>query len=287
MKYVISRLSLLVKRHPSSARILAPMVAAAKRMPIFGDRIRRVLRASGTGLFDPAGYVRVTAEDVADQGIVGPVNLIRYATHSKSAYSGAQFPAGYHTLRIGPIVLQGQRDPGERLDLLTPNICDLNRMSVLDIGSNQGGMSFAALDRGARWAVGVDYDSRMVNAANRIAVKRGHADRVSFYAHDVDRDPHELLCDFLPEEPADIIFLLAVCAWVDRWEDILVWSSENSPRLLFESNGSPLQQRRQLDKLRACYTSVVLLSQNSSDDGDVARSLYFCSTIPHDARPRA
>jgi hypothetical protein len=280
MASVIARLSVMVKRHPAAVRALAPLVASAKRIPVVGDGVRRALRPSGTGSFDPAGYVRATAEQVGTQELVGPVNLIRYATHSKSAYAGEQFPAGYHTLRVGSIVLRGQREPGERLDLLTSDICDLGGLSVLDLGSNQGGMSFAALERGARWAVGVDYDPRMVNTANRIATARGDTGKAAFYTHDVDRDPHDLLRDFLPEETADIIFLLAVCAWIDCWKELIAWAAANSPRLLFESNGSPAQQRRQVEQLRTHYPVVRLLAQDSSDDGEVLRSLYFCSGAP-------
>jgi SAM-dependent methyltransferase len=280
MSAVIARLSMMVKRQPALVRMLTPLVAAAKQTPMVGDGLRRALRSSGVGSFDPSGYVRTTAEQVGDQELVGPVNLIRYATRSRSAYAGEQFPAGYHTLRVGPNVVLGQREPGERLDLLTSDICELDGLSVLDLGSNQGGMSFAALERGARWVVGVDYDSRMVNTANRIAAARRDTGRAVFYTHDVDRDPHDLLRDFLPDETADIIFLLAVCAWIDCWEELIAWAAANSPRLLFESNGSPTQQRRQVEQLRIRYPVVRLLAEDSSDDGGVRRSLYFCSGTP-------
>lgn len=56
---------------------------------------------------------------------------------------------------------------------------DFTGKTVLDIGSNQGGMLFA-LDGKYRWAVGVDYDYRMVNASNLIARELGVED-TSFF----------------------------------------------------------------------------------------------------------
>jgi hypothetical protein len=273
---ILGRLSRAAKRNQQTVRLLAPVVARAKELPLVGGSIRRALRFSGTGTFDPAGYVRLTDADVAEGVPVHAVNLIRYATHSGSAYSGQQYPAGYHSLRVDGVVLEGQRDPEARLEILTSFIPDLSQMGVLDIGSNQGGMCFAALDRGARWTVGVDYDANMVNAANRVAADRGDLGSARFFVFDADRDPLDLLKDFVPDQNIDIIFLLAVCAWIDRWEELITWASRASEMLLFESNGSSEQQSRQCARLRACYAEVIRLSAASSDDGDIPRSLYLC-----------
>lgn len=276
MPRLLGRLARTVKRHERAAHLLSPVVAGAKGLPLVGGPIRRALRASGNGTFDPGGYVRLTDADVAEGVPVHAVNLIRYATHSGSAYSGQQYPAGYHSLRVDGFVLEGQRDPNARLELLSTVIPDLSRMGVLDIGSNQGGMCFAALDRGARWAVGVDYDANMVNAANRVAADRGDLGAATFFVFDADRDPLGLLKDFVPDQQIDIVFLLAVCAWVDRWRELITWASRTSELLLFESNGSQEQQSCQCAQLRACYREVILLSDASSDDGDIPRSLYLC-----------
>ena len=65
-------------------------------------------------------------------------------------------------------------------------------------------MVFEIADQ-VRWAVGVDYDARMINAANRIKNATG-ANNTSFYVLDLQKDPLALISDFLPEQRVDICF---------------------------------------------------------------------------------
>jgi hypothetical protein len=50
-----------------------------------------------------------------------------------------------------------------------------------------------------------------------------------------------------------------------------------SPRLLFESNGSSVQQQEQIQEIQSRYASAQLLRSMSPDDPERAdRQLFFC-----------
>jgi SAM-dependent methyltransferase len=268
----LTRLTHAVKRSPAARRALTPLLRLVEANRYTGPVLSRLARSMGNGAFDPAGFVR------SGQGPhAGVRNLIRYATHSGSAYAGAEFPAGYHTLSISGEVLVGQRDPSLRIELMQRAGLPVAGLRVLDIGANQGGVSFAALDAGASEVVGVDFDHRMVNAANRIAHARGDGNRASFYTFDIDKDPHDLLEDMLPDEGVDLTLLLSVCAWVDDWPELLSWVSQHSRHLLFESNGSERDQLQQRARLEELYATVTLVKDDSSDDDRAQRRLYLCA----------
>jgi len=92
-------------------------------------------------------------------------NLLEYTKASGQKYSARIYPAGYHTIKLFGKELKGQRDPKKRIEK-TP--FDFYDKTVLDIGSNQGAMLFELADK-IKWGVGLDYDYRMVNVANRIS----------------------------------------------------------------------------------------------------------------------
>ncbi len=201
------------------------------------------------------------------------LNLLAYTKTSGSAYSASQYPAGYHTLVLDDRVLVGQRLPSARLDLLP---ISLEGLAVLDVGCNQGGMLFEAERRGIRWGVGVDYDARMVNAANKVRQYRGIGS-LDFFVFDLEKEQLPLLHDFLPEEPVDVVFLLSVCMWIGNWQDVIRFCSRLAPRMLFESNGSDEQQDAQLKCLMDNFEKVNTLQLTSNDDdGQKRRRLYFC-----------
>jgi SAM-dependent methyltransferase len=198
-------------------------------------------------------------------------NLLAYTKTSNSAYNAEEFPAGYHSITLNGERLRGQREPGVRIDLAP---VDFAGKSVLDIGSNQGGMLFQIRDK-IRWGVGIDFDSRMVNAANRIRSALGSS-ALSFYVFDLEREPLDLIQDFLPEAKADICFLLSVCMWITNWRDVIDFASRHSAAMLFETNGSEQQQGEQIAYLRQIYQSVQKLSGESADDpGQRKRELYY------------
>ena len=92
-------------------------------------------------------------------------NLLTYTVTSGKSYNGRNHETGYHTLKINGQVLPGQRKPGQRLSTVR---YDFTNKVVLDIGSNQGGMLFEIADK-IKYGIGIDFDPRLVNVANRIS----------------------------------------------------------------------------------------------------------------------
>jgi SAM-dependent methyltransferase len=197
-------------------------------------------------------------------------NLLNFTKTSNSIYAAHQFPAAYHTIDINGRKVVGQRDPARRLALVP---FDFRGKTVLDLGCNQGGMVLQ-LTGELKWAVGIDYDPRMINAANRVksAIKSVNT---SFYVLDLQRGPLSLIDDFLPEERVDFCFLLSVCAWLKNWREVIDFAQSRSESMLFETNGFPAQQQKQIDYLRRRYRSVNLLAETSEDDPtEKERRLY-------------
>jgi hypothetical protein len=212
-----------------------------------------------------------------DRALRQAANLLNYTKTNDVSYSASGYPAGYHSLILGEHALAGQRDPVARIAKVP---YDFTGKSVLDLGANQGGMLFALADK-IRWGVGVDYDPRMVNAANRIARLKS-ADNLAFYIADLSRRHElEIVSDFMPEPQADICFLLSVCMWIRKWRDVIDFAAWASHDLLFESNGSDKQQAQQLDYLRRHYTNIQVLSETSDDDlGQKHRTMVLASNSP-------
>lgn len=202
------------------------------------------------------------------------MNLLNYTKLSGSAYSANKYPAGYHTLVLSDRVLAGQRLPSARLDLLP---ISLEGLTILDVGCNQGGMLFEAETRGIHWGVGIDYDSRMINAANKIKQYRGLGN-LDFFVFDLEKEPLPLVNDFLQSERVDMVFLLSVCMWIDNWRSVIDFCSRLAPYMLFESNGSDEAQDEQAKYLMDHYSEVSVLQLMSKDDNEQKmRRLYFCS----------
>lgn len=189
------------------------------------------------------------------------LNLLNYTKTSGASYSADGYPAGYHSIKIGGRTIRGQRDPVARLASVP---IDFAGKSVLDLGSNQGGMLFALSDK-LKWGVGVDYDTRMVNAANRIK-RVNDVGNLDFYVFDLERERLDLIRDFLPESHVDVCFLLSVCMWIKNWREVIDFTSSISDVILFETNGTPTQQHEQIAYLRSACGVVEVLTEESADD---------------------
>jgi 2-polyprenyl-3-methyl-5-hydroxy-6-metoxy-1,4-benzoquinol methylase len=188
-------------------------------------------------------------------------NILNFTKTSNSDYSAEQFPAAYHTINVNGREVPGQRDPSKRLASVP---IDFHGKSVLDLGCNQGGMIHQIRSL-IKWGVGIDYDPRMINAANRIKSVNA-SENISFYIVDLQKDPLELINDFMPDRKADICFLLSVCMWLKNWQQVIEFAHSKSNSMLFETNGSPLQQAQQINYLKAKYSVINMLSETSDDD---------------------
>ena len=204
-------------------------------------------------------------------------NVLNYTKTSGTSYSAQLYPAGYHSIEVHGEVLKGQRDPALRLARVP---FDFTGKSVLDIGCNQGGMLFQ-LDSKLKWGVGIDYDHRMINAANRLRSVRRSA-HLDFFVFDLEKEPLDLIRDFLPDTRVDIVFLLSVCMWLRNWREVLGFASGLSSSMLFESNGSAEQQAQQHEELLRRYGKVTRIAASSEDDPRQRnRKLYLCELPGH------
>jgi len=204
--------------------------------------------------------------------IIRITNILNYTKISSTQYSADKYPAGYHTFEIFGQILEGQRNPEKRFSNLEINFKDKR---VLDIGSNQGGMLFSIRDK-IKFGVGIDFDPRMINAANRIACTLNEKN-LHFYVFDLESEPLELISDFIPGGKIDIIFLLSVCMWIKNWKLIIDFSSKLAEQMVFESNGTVEQQREQEEIIKKYYSKVTLISDRSDDDPiQKKRKLFLC-----------
>jgi len=223
----------------------------------------------------PFERLDVTAgeSDGTDKEILKIINLLNYSKRSDVSYGGKKYEVGYHSFKMGDHCLKGQRDPSIRFKKVK---YDFDNKTVLDIGCNQGGMLFKISDR-IKCGVGVDYDSRMINVANKIK-SYTQSFNLFFYTFDLENENLEIINDLLGDDTVDICFLLSVCKWLKNWKEVIDYVYRISGNLLFESNGSVSQQEDQIKYLHMKYPSVELLSHLSDDDiGQKKRKLYLCS----------
>ncbi len=214
-----------------------------------------------------------SSRDASEADLVRVTNVLAYGRTGEASYSGNLYPAGYHTLELNGRSLPGQRNPSWRLDRAP---IDFRGKTILDVGCNQGGMLFALHDR-IKWGVGIDFDPKLINAANLISRVNG-SDRCDFYVFDLENDPLDLIEDFLPEMRVDVVLLLSVCMWIANWRAVINYARGISDAMLFETNGSVEQQRDQEDFLKSSYSRVDLLAAKSEDDPrKKERRLLFCS----------
>ena len=201
------------------------------------------------------------------------LNLLGYTKSSGSDYRAERFPAGYHSIDIGGTLYQGQRNPAQRLASVP---FDFQGKSVLDIGCNQGGMLFAVADK-VSYGVGVDYDSRMINAANRVRSYKQQRN-LDFYVFDLEKENLDYLQDFIRSRKVDIVFLLSVCMWIRNWTQLIDWTSGITDDVLFETNGSREQQKEQAQYLERKFPNVIEVAAQSDDDpGQKFRRLLLAS----------
>jgi SAM-dependent methyltransferase len=209
-------------------------------------------------------FSRIETENCinADERVFRQIqNILNFTKTSNSHYSAEQFPAAYHTINVCGRQVLGQRDPSKRLSSVP---IDFHGKTVLDLGCNQGGMLHQIRSL-IKWGVGIDYDPRMINAANRLKSVNA-SENISFYIVDLQNDPLELINDFMPDQKADICFLLSICMWLKNWQQVIDFAHLKSNSVLFETNGSALQQDQQINYLKAKYSVINMLSDISDDD---------------------
>lgn len=207
-----------------------------------------------------------------DREIKKVMNLLAYTKRSSVSYSAGAFETGYHTLSIGKYKFKGQRDPKLRFKDLP---LSLDNLSVLDIGCNQGGM-LHTFSNEIRFGVGIDYDSRMINAANKIK-SYTKTDNLDFYVFDLENEELSYIHDLIPTGGVDVVFMLSVAKWINTWREVITFCAELSSKMVFETNGTPAVQDEQIAYLKRMYKNVDLVNARSEDDRmQKNRQLLFC-----------
>ncbi len=198
-------------------------------------------------------------------------NVLSYAK-ANNVYSGKKFEAGYQSHTIGEHHLIGQRDLAKRLAKVP---YDFTNKTVLDIGTNQGGMLLELADKIA-CGIGIDYDAKLINAANRLK-SCIHANNVDFYVFDFDKEPLLHINNFLKSDHVDICFFLAMCCWVKNWRQVIAYAHKTADTLLFETNGSDELEQEEIACVHQMYQRVLLISEMSDDDKiQKKRKLFLC-----------
>lgn len=201
------------------------------------------------------------------------LNLLNYTKKSGATYSGELYNSGYHTLNLGGKILNGQRNPFKRFENIQ---YDFKGKTVLDVGCNQGGMLHACANQISN-GVGIDYDSRMINSANKIK-SYSKNDHLNFFVFNLENEKLDYIKDFISNDKVDICFLLSVCMWLNNWKEVIDFCKSISDTLLFESNGSDIQQLDQINYLKEIYKNVTLVNEISDDDPlQKKRKLLLCN----------
>lgn len=213
-----------------------------------------------------------TNDNDVNRGVKKIMNLLNYTKKSSVSYSAGDFESGYHTFKIDEYNFKGQRDPELRFKDLP---FSLDKLSVLDIGCNQGGMLYAFSDV-IKYGVGIDYDSRMINVANKLK-SYNNINNLDYYVFDLENEDLNYIYDLLPEDKVDVVLLLSICMWISNWRDVVLFSARISEKMIFESNGSTEEQKVQIEYLKEIYHNVQLIHSTSEDDpSQKMRKLYYC-----------
>ncbi|AKL93777.1 methyltransferase domain-containing proetin [Clostridium aceticum] len=200
------------------------------------------------------------------------LEIINYTKTSGTVYNAQNFESAYHSLEIKGQYFRGQREPLERLKNVRYNF---NGKVVLDIGCNMGGMLHALASK-IKLGVGIDYNYKLINAANSIKSINNSAN-LQFYTFNLEEENLDLINHFIFSDKVDICFLLAVCVWIKNWKEVITKASKLAPNLLFESNGTAQQQDEQLNYLKDNYKIITLVNECSFDDPrDKSRKLFLC-----------
>jgi 2-polyprenyl-3-methyl-5-hydroxy-6-metoxy-1,4-benzoquinol methylase len=211
-------------------------------------------------------------KEPGNEAILETLPIIAYATDTEVSYSGNAFFTGYHSLKLGDKYFNGQRNPFERLKKVP---YDFSGKVVLDIGCNTGGMLFSLADK-ITIGVGIDGNSRAINAANLISCLN-HTKNLHFYTFDLENDDINLIDNFFLGKKVDICFLLSICIWVKNCRQVIAYASRAAEYLLFETNGSPLQQKEQVEWLNEFFNKAKIIEPESLDDPNQRnRELYLC-----------
>jgi len=178
--------------------------------------------------------------------------MIAKKSHKKFSYN-------YTKIRINDEVIQGTRDPLDRLNYIP---LDFSNKSVLDLGCNVGGMLFAISDKISK-GYGYDVNPQAIETANSIKEKH-KLNHLTFTLSDLENLKN------IEFPKVDIVFMLSIAIWVSNWRDII--DQLNPSLLIFEAHGKDDTKLNQLKFLESKFVEVLLIK---TPEGEY-RNLYLC-----------
>ena len=182
--------------------------------------------------------------------------------HNRTTY-------GYHGYNIEDINITGQRTPRQRLDAMG---IDFTGKRVLDCGCNVGSMLHHLPE--VAWGMGLDYDSKCINVAEKIADILG-LDQLRFYTHDFDKINYDLFkqrVSFIP----DYTFLLSLGSWIKSWKELYKQCHNIGGKIILEINNEN-EGAEQLEFFNNLGRKPKMIVDNSLDDttGNNRRRTYL------------
>jgi SAM-dependent methyltransferase len=206
------------------------------------------------------------------------LDILQYSIGKKRKTFGHGFDAAYHTVELGGVEYEGQRDVNTRLDNLKDY--DFEDKVVMDLGCNSGGMLLKLHDK-IDMGIGVDYNAKVINAANAIKAYE-NIDNVHFYTFDLAREPLHMLNKLSLHRKPDVFLILAVALWIPNWKELVQLAAALDSDLIYESNGKPAHQEEQEEYLKTLYKNVNKVADESNDDnrpgsGAKLRKLFICT----------
>jgi SAM-dependent methyltransferase len=208
----------------------------------------------------------------------GILEVIQYSVGRKRRSFGHGYEAAYHSIRLGDKEIKGQREISKRFDNLD---FDFKDKTVLDLGCSTGGMLHYLAGQ-IKSGIGMDYNSKCINAANLISRFNGTA-ALSFYTFNLDKDPLNLIKDFVVTDHVDICFVLSIALWVKKWKEVVQECHKLSECLLYEAHGKEDFKKEQIDYLKTLYPNVILVAAQALDDyesvnskGKLNRMTFLC-----------
>jgi len=178
---------------------------------------------------------------------------------------------GYHSFNIEEINIIGQRNIRHRINEIRKHY-DFKGKNILDLGCNVGGMLFHIQD--INKAVGVDYDPIVIRAAENIS-KILNVKNIDFIQFDFNTDDYKLLKNEIRISP-DIIFLLAMGSWVEKWMELYAFALSYNCPIILETNNDKAGPA-QLIYFEEKKCNIKLIINGSPDDvtGNNLRKTYL------------
>ncbi len=171
-----------------------------------------------------------------------------------------KFGNNYTSVYLENEVIIGKRDPMLRIKAIP---LDFSEKTVLDIGSNVGGMLFA-LSSKISAGYGYDVNHQAIATAKELS-KNNNIKNLFFEQCNLENYKD------INFPKTDIVFMLSIAVWISAWKDII--EKINPDTLIFEAHGKLEHQTDQLGFLQKKFKNVIFLETNE----DHGRKLYMCN----------